>query len=59
MLLFIVRGLFNPLEFPYAQFPCNKLSGDQIYEPLWEAVGRLERCGLRVMALVCDGPTAN
>ena len=56
MLVLMVRGLFNQLRF---QFPCNKLSGDQLYKPLWEAVGRLEHCGFRVMALVCDGLAAN
>ena len=30
-----------------------------MYEPLWEAVGHLERCGFRVMGLVCDGLAAN
>ena len=59
MLVLMVRGLFSPLEFAYAQFPCNELSGDQIYEPFWEAISRLERCGFRVMALVCDGLAAN
>ena len=28
MLVFMVRGLFLKLEFPYAQFPCASLSGD-------------------------------
>ena len=59
MLMMMVRGLFSKLQFPYAQFPCNELSGYQIYEPLWDAVGRLERCGFHVMALVCDGLAAN
>ena len=30
-----------------------------MYDPLWEAVERLERCGFRVMALTCDGVAAN
>jgi len=59
MLVLMVRGLFNNLQFPYAQFPCCDLSGEQMYDPFWEAVGRLERCGLRVMALICDGLAAN
>ena len=59
MLVLMVRGLFSKLEFAYAQFPCNELSGDQMYEPLLDAVARLERCGFRVMALVCDGLAAN
>ena len=30
-----------------------------MYTPFWEAVGRLEKCGFCVMALVCDGLAAN
>ena len=30
-----------------------------MYDPFWEAVGRLERCGFKVMALVCDALAAN
>lgn len=59
MLVFMVRGLFSTIEFPYAQFPCADLSGEQLYAPLWEAVGRLERSGFCVMAIVCDGLAAN
>ena len=59
MLVLMVRGLFSKLEFPYVQFPCIELSGEQIYDPLWEAVCRLERCGFHVLALVCDGLAAN
>lgn len=59
MLVFMVRGLFNSLQFPYAQFPCCDLSGERMYDVFWEAVGRLERCGFSVMALICDGLAAN
>ncbi|XP_065916190.1 uncharacterized protein [Dysidea avara] len=59
MLVLLVRGLFTKLNFPYAQFPCTALTGDQMYEPLWEAIGRLELCGLKVMCLTCDGLAAN
>ena len=59
MLVFLVKGLFHKLEFPYCQFPCTALSGDEMYDPLWEAVGRLELCGFNVMGLTCDGLAAN
>ena len=59
MLVMMVRGLFSNLQFPYTQFSCTTLSGDQMFEPFWEAVGRLERCEFRVMGLVCDGLAAN
>ena len=44
----MIRGMFSKLQFPYAQFPCCALSGDQLYDPFWEAVGRVENCGLKV-----------
>ena len=48
MMIFMIRGLFNSLQFPYAQFPCADISGDMLYEPFWEAVCRVEKCGLKV-----------
>ena len=48
MLTFMVRGLFTSLRFPYAQFPCTKLTGDLLFDPFWEAIYRLERCGFKV-----------
>ena len=48
MVLFMVRGLFSKLRFPYAQFPSADLTGDLLYDPFWEAVGRIEKCGLKV-----------
>ena len=59
MLVLFVKGLFSSLEFAYAQFPCTDLVGPLMYDPVWEAVARLELCGFRVMALVCDGLAAN
>ena len=47
MVVFMVRGLFSKLQFPYAQFPCHTLAGSQMYDPFWEAVGRLENCGFK------------
>ena len=48
MMVFMVRGLFNSLQFPFAQFPVAELSGELLYEPFWEAVMRLENIGLKV-----------
>ena len=59
MLVFMVRGLFSRLEYPYVQFPCHTLSSDEVFDPFWEAVSRLERLGLKVMGLCCDGLAAN
>lgn len=48
MMVFMVHGLFSKLQFPYVQLPCGDISGDLLYDPLWEAVGRLENCGFKV-----------
>lgn len=48
MMTFMVRGLFSPLRFAYAHFPCAKLTGDLLFQPFWEAVYRLERMGLKL-----------
>ena len=50
MAVFMVRGLFSKLQFPYAQFPSTDLTGDLLYDPFWEAVGRIEKCGLKVIS---------
>jgi len=47
------------LEFPYAQFPCATLTGEQRFLPFWEAASRLERCGFKVMAVTVDGLSVN
>ena len=52
MMVFMVKGLFSRLQFPYVQFPCNNLSGDLLYDPFWEAVSRIERCGLKVCTCI-------
>ena len=48
MLVFMVRGIFSALKFPYAQFPCSSLVGEQLFSPFWECVFRLERMGFKV-----------
>ena len=59
MLVLMVRGLFYKLNYPYAQFACSSISGDLMFDPVWEAVSRLERLGFRVLGLTCDGCSPN
>ena len=59
MLVIMVRGLFTKPQYPYAQFPSVKLSGDQIFDPFWEAVYRIERCILKVVGATFDGASPN
>lgn len=59
MLVLMVRGLFSRVNFPYAQFACHTLTGELLVDPVWEAISRLERQGIRVLALTCDGASTN
>ena len=59
MLVLMVRGLFCKLNFPYAQFACSSMSEGLLFDPVWEAVSRLERLGFRVLGLTCDGASSN
>ena len=52
MLVFMVRGLFTKLKFPYAQFPCVALAGEQMFLPFWQAIDRLERIGFKLCMIV-------
>lgn len=59
MTVMMVRGLFTNLEFPYVQFPCNKVTGDLLFQPLWEVLGRIELLGFKVIAVTADGASTN
>ena len=59
MLIIMVRGLFTKLQYPYTQFPSVKLSGDQIFDPFWEAAYRIEHCTLKVVEATFDGASPN
>lgn len=52
MMVFMVRGLFTRLEFPYVHFPCRNITGELLFDPFWEAVFRLEQLGFKVRKLI-------
>ena len=59
MFVIMVRGLLSKLCFPYAQFAATTLSGDMLFDPIWEAVSRLEKCGFKVLTITADGASSN
>ena len=59
MLLFMVRELCTSLVFPYAHFATQGATADVLYPMVWEAVRRIESCGLNVIAFTCDGASPN
>lgn len=38
MFVFMARGVFSSLQFPYLQLPCASITGDLLFYPFWEAV---------------------
>ena len=59
MLVFMVRGIFASVDFPYAQYTTRDISGDQLYPIVWEVVKDLECAGLQVHTLTCDKAAPN
>ena len=51
MMIFMVKGLFTCLRFPYVQFPCTSDSGDLLFHPFRQAVFRLERMEFKVCCM--------
>lgn len=42
MLVYMVRGIFSNLEFPYASFPTRGVTADELYPIVWDAIRNLE-----------------
>lgn len=59
MLVFLVRGVFIRLKFPYAQYPTNSLTSDVLYPLAWEVVKHLECAGFKVISLTGDKASIN
>lgn len=59
ILVFMVRGIFSSVEFPYAQFPTHNLKGCQLFTLVWDAVRNVESCDLIVKFLTADGVSMN
>ena len=47
MFVIKVRGLFNKLNYPYAQFACCNITADLLMTPVWEAIWSLETQGFK------------
>lgn len=59
LLTLMVRGIFTSCRFPYAHFPTESLTGDQLFPIVWEAIERMERLGIKVVAITADGAGPN
>ena len=59
MLVFMVRGVYTPLKFPYAQFPTASTKGANLFSLLHKVQSGLTWLGFCIMAVSCDGASDN
>lgn len=59
MLVFMVRGLFIKLCFPYAQYPTRGITADSLFPVAWEVIRHLESVGFKVVSLTGDKASPN
>lgn len=57
--VFMVRGIFTKLVYPFGYFGSPGLSGEQLFPCALEATRILERIGFKVRAWICDGASPN
>ena len=59
MIVLMVRVCTPDCNSCILSSPALKSLGEQMYTPFWEAIGRLERCGVHVMAHMCGALAVN
>lgn len=59
MLVFMVRGIFCDIKFPYSQFPMGSRTGYDLFPLVWQAIDRLECNGIHVLGITADGASIN
>ena len=57
ILVLMVRGVFFKLQFPYAHFATNGVTGDLLFPIVWEAIRQI--VGLKVIFITADGASPN
>ena len=55
----MARGLFSGLKFPFAYYPCDGMTSEQLYACVWGCIQVLECWGLKVRAITSDGASNN
>jgi len=59
MMVFMVRGVFCNISFPYAQFPMASAWAHDAFPLLWQAIDRLEMNNIHVLGVTGDGVSVN
>ena len=58
-LIFMVRGVFTSLVYPFVYYAGQGFSSDQLYPCVWESVRVLEAINLKVLFFTSDGASPN
>lgn len=59
VLVYMVKGVSNGIKEVVATYAVATLSANQLYDWTWHIIGDLERHGIAVVAVVCDGSSVN
>nr|XP_047125903.1 uncharacterized protein LOC101241084 isoform X2 [Hydra vulgaris] len=59
VIVFMVRGIFSSLCYPFGHFASCGFNSDQIFNCAWEATRILECIGFKVRSMVADGASPN
>ena len=59
LLVFMVRGLFSKLSFPYVHFATRGVTGAALFPIVWEVIEQLESIDLKVICVTSDGASPN
>jgi len=59
VIVFMVRGLFTKLSYPFGHYASEGFTSDQLYPCILEAIDIIESIGLHVRALTADGASPN
>ena len=59
VLVFMLQGITNDIKEVVGIYPTDNLTAVQLYTRCWDVIFKLEKNELPVIALVCDGASAN
>ncbi|KAK3929248.1 Transposable element P transposase [Frankliniella fusca] len=59
MLTYMIKGVCNDVKEVVASFTANALTAEFLYDRTWDVITRCEVGGVKILAVVCDGSSAN
>lgn len=59
VLAVMARGIVKYFNYPIGYFATTSANSSQLYNIIWDGVAALEMRGVKVLAFICDGASAN